>query len=137
MARRKHSYGKIRKVPADRFEAAISAVLEEYGVEVAESVKEVTKQYAKLGAKEVKAASRPFGKTYAGGWTSRYEESKYSAQGIIYNKTVPGLPHLLEHGHVTRNGTRRTFRDTPAHPHIDAAEKRIVKSYYENVVKNL
>ncbi len=127
----------IKKSSADKFGASVAAMLDAYGLEVAKNLEEITKEYAKRGAKEVKAASQQFGGHYANGWTSRFETGRYSAQGTIYNQTVPGLPHLLEHGHVTRNGTGRTFGQTPAHPHIAAAEQKISESYYENVVKNL
>lgn len=127
----------IKKGSADRFGAMIAATLEVYGLEVMKNLEEITKEYAKQGAKEVKAASQQFGSHYANGWTSRYETGRFSAQGTIYNQTTPGLPHLLEKGHVTRNGTGRTFPFTQGHPHITPVEQKIAKSYYENVVKNL
>jgi len=139
MARRKVDprIRAVHKASADRFGAAIEAMLEVYGLEVYQNVEEITKEYAKQGVKELRSASADFGSKYADGWTSRFEGGRVSTQGTIYNGAVPGLPHLLEHGHVTRNGTGRTFRDTPAHEHIDPVEKKLARSYYENVVKNL
>jgi len=118
---------------ADNFARAVQKILDKYGTDVSNSVGDITKEYAKLGAKMVKGASQQFGSRYANGWTSRYESGRVSQQGTIYNKDVPGLPHLLEHGHVTRNGTGRTFRDTPAHPHIADVEEKISSSYLKAV----
>ena len=127
----------IKKSSADKFGANVSAMLEAYGLEVAKNLEEITKQYAKQGVALVRSNSQQFGDAYASGWTSRYEATRYSKQGTIFNQSLPGLPHLLEHGHVTRNGTGRVYRDTPAHPHIAPAEEEIARSYYENVVRNL
>lgn len=127
----------IRKSSVDAFGETVALMLDAYGLEVAKNLQEITKEYARRGAQLVKENSRQFGNHYANGWTSRFEEKRLSAQGTIFNKTVPGLPHLLEHGHVTRNGTGRTFAPTPAHPHIKQAEQEISKSYYDNVVRNL
>lgn len=127
----------IRKCSADAFGEVVALMLDAYGLEVAKNLQEITKEYAKQGAKLVRANSKQFGNHYANGWTDRFEAGRLSAQGTIFNQTVPGLPHLLEHGHVTRNGTGRTFAPTPAHPHIAQAEQTIAKSYYDNVVRNL
>lgn len=137
MARRRSERTAIRRASADNFGAAVAAILDTYGLDVVANLKEITKEYAKQGAKLVKANSQQFGSRYANGWTSRYEEGRVSAQGVIFNKTVPGLPHLLEHGHVTRNGTGRVFPDTPAHPHIASAEQRIVEEYFKAVDDSL
>ena len=41
----------------------------------------------------------------------------------IYNADQPGLTHLLENGHVSRNGTGRTFDPVKAYPHIAPVQK--------------
>lgn len=122
---------------ADQFAKAVQKILDKYGEDVAKNVNEITKAYAKLGARMVKANSQQFGGRYASGWTSQFEQGRVSAQGTIYNKTVPGLPHLLEHGHVSRNGTGRTFGSVKAYPHIAPAEEQIVESYIREVEQNL
>lgn len=119
--------------PADQLQAAINKVLKEYADDVTMSVKDLSKEFAKKGAKAVTAAARQnFGGSgeYASGWTSQYEENRYSAQGIIYNKKVPGLPHLLEHGHAKRGGGRVAGR-----VHIAPVEEQLVTEF-EKAVKN-
>lgn len=56
---------------------------------------------------------------YAGGWATKRTQNGV----IVYNAKLPGLTHLLEHGHVVRNKSGRCGR-APAIKHIEpAAEK--------------
>lgn len=122
-----------RKVRLDAFEAAIHEVLEEYGTDLRENIGDAVKAVTKKGVQAVKSASRATsgGKgTYAAGWTSRHETGRCSTQGIIYNKDVPGLPHLLENGHALRNGGRVAGR-----PHIKPVEEKVIQEF-ETEVKN-
>ena len=126
-----------RRVTLDGLAAAIQDVLDEYGKDVAARTEEAVKKVAKAGAQAVAtSASDNLGGTgvYAGGWTSRVEVGWLQVTGVIYNKDRPSLTHLLEHGHVTRNGTGRTFGRTPAHVHIAPVEEEIAKDF-ENAVK--
>ena len=122
-----------RKVGVDRFAEEVAKICRQYRENVQESVGDVTKALSKKGAKEVKARAKSmFGGSgkYADGWTTRFETGRYSAQGIIYNAKVPGLPHLLENGHADRGGGR-----TPGRAHIAPVEEEIVKQF-ENEVKS-
>ena len=120
------------KTPIDKFSEAISDMLAEYGDELRENISEAVKTVSKKGAQAVKQSARQtFGGSvaYAKGWTSRAETGRFSAQGFIYNKDLPGLPHLLEHGHAKRNGGR-----VPGREHIAPVESEIVKEF-EKAVK--
>lgn len=124
-----------RKTPLDKFSDEIADILEGYSDEVMGSLEEAVKEVTKAGAKALRAESkRTFGGTgrYAKGWTSTVETGKRSAQGTIYNKDLPGLPHLLEHGHLNRDGSR-----TPGRIHIAKVEKEIVEKFEEEVYRGL
>ena len=121
-----------KKIPVDRLAAEIEKILTEYGEKVQENVDEAAQRVTKAGAKAVKGnAKGSFGGTgkYAGGWTSKFEKGRLSSQGTIYNGTVPGLPHLLEHGHANRNGGRTSGRE-----HIGPVEQKIIEDF-EKAVK--
>lgn len=110
-------------VTADNLSDAIAGIMDKYAVEVNGHVKEAVSAATKAGVKAVKSgAAAKFDGTgrYAAGWTSRYETDRFSAQGIIYNKDVPGLPHLLEHGHAKRGGGR-----VPGRMHIAPVEEAV------------
>jgi hypothetical protein len=120
-----------KKTSIDKLSAAIHDILEYYGEDVNKNVGDVVKRVAQKGAQAVKSAARStFGGTgeYASGWTSRIETGRLSTQGIIYQSTVPGLPHLLENGHANRGGGR-----TPGRPHIKPVEDEIVREFITEV----
>lgn len=126
---------QMAKVPVDKLSAEIEKILTEYGDNAQTSVNEAVKKVSAAGAKAVKASARStFGGTgkYAAGWTSKAETGRLSAQGVIYNKSVPGLPHLLENGHANRGGGR-----TPGRAHIKPVEEKIVKDFEEQLREKL
>ena len=125
-----------KKIPIDRLSAEINKILTEYGNEVQENVDDAARRVTKAGAKAVRGnAQSTFRvgngeKNYAKGWTSKFETGRLSAQGIIYNKDLPGLPHLLEHGHANRHGGR-----TPGRAHIAPVEQKIIEDFEKAVKK--
>ena len=125
-----------RKVPADRLSAEIRTILAEYGGEVEENMADAVKKVTRAGAKALRAESKqkfPKGSgAYAKGWTSSVDTKKRSAQGTIYNKDLPGLPHLLEHGHANRGGGR-----TAGRVHIKTIEDEVVKDFEKEVRSKL
>lgn len=122
----------MKKTPMDKLGVAIDQILEDYYGEVKKDAGELAKKFARKGAQAVRgnAQSQGWGEHtgYASGWTSQYEENRYSMQGTIYNKKVPGLPHLLEYGHALRNGGR-----TKAVPHITPVEEKVTEEFYKAV----
>lgn len=116
----------------DKFAESLQKLLTEYADDVTKDINQLAKKFAQKGAKEVKSASGQFGGSgrYANGWTSKYEEGRLSAQGIIYNKNTPGLPHLLENGHAKRGGGRVGGRS-----HIAPVEEKLVKEFQKAVEK--
>lgn len=121
-----------KKIPIDRLSAEINKILTEYGEQVQQNVDEAAQRVTKAGVKAVKGnAKGSFGGTgkYAAGWTSKFEKGRLSSQGTIYNGTVPGLPHLLEHGHANRNGGRTSGRE-----HIGPVEQKKIEDF-EKAVK--
>ena len=125
-----------RKTPVDRLAAEIKSILAEYDVTVTENVSDAVKQVTRAGAKALRAESRqkfPNGTgRYAKGWKSKLDTGKRTLQGTIYNEDVPGLPHLLEHGHANRNGGR-----TPGHVHIKPVEEQVIAEFTKEVQRGL
>ena len=116
-------------------EKAVNDILTEYGDSITENVQEAAKKVTKAGVKAVKQnAGSSFKGTgkYASGWTSKFETGRLSAQGVIYNKKLPGLPHLLEHGHAKRGGGR-----VEGKAHIKPVEEQIVKQFEEAITNDI
>lgn len=123
------------RIPPDALQSTVNGILAQYGESVRENVNDAVKEVTKNGVKQMKAASRgAVGGTgkYAGGWTSQMETGRLSAQGTVYNGTVPGLPHLLEHGHALRNGGRASGF-VAAHPHIAKVEQKMIEEFETKV----
>lgn len=133
---------KGRKTAIDRLNEAVSKILSEYAETIDKDVGAVAIALGKKGAEALRAKSRetfPVDKgrkisgEYAKGWTSYAETTRMATTVTIYNEH-PALPHLLENGHVTRNGTNRTFPRTPAHVHIKPVEEELVKTFEQEVL---
>lgn len=107
----------------------IAQALREYTNDVVEEIDRQAIKIANKAVKELKQTSprrTHGGRHYADGWG----RTKTEDGQVIYNKTKPGLTHLLEHGHALRSGGR-----TRAFPHILPAEEKAVKDYEKAVEK--
>lgn len=135
-----------KKTALDKLDVAIASILTDYEDEVSRKSTECVKRVTAAGAAAVRRQAEAIfpvkkGKKisgdYAKGWAWRYDEKRLETVGIIYNKDKPGLAHLLEHGHVTRNGTGRTYDPTPAHVHIQPVEERIAEDFGKDLIEVL
>lgn len=122
-----------RSTPHDQLAAAINGILDEYANDVTVSMKDAVKKVTKEGTKALKRASaQAFGNgDYAKSWRFVYDADNIGASGVIYS-SKPGLPHLLENGHLLRNG-----RFWQGKPHIKQVEDQIVEDFENEVIKNI
>ena len=130
-----------RKVDASGFSEALAAELKKYAAATAEEIKESANTAAKYCLAEVKSniSEAGIGKGAKGDYARSWKVKKTSenATGIVYTiySTKPGLPHLLENGHVIKNQTGKVIgKRAPARPHIGPAE-RDAAAYFEKLVK--
>lgn len=113
-------------------EIQLRTLLDSYDAEVQKVVDDTAKQIVKEGVNKLKSSSPKKTGEYAGGWKSRKEGNGY----VIFNGKKPGLTHLLEHGHITRN-QYGTWKRTPAHPHIKAVETWVNNEFTNQVEKKI
>ncbi|MBR1810787.1 MAG: hypothetical protein IJ766_03930 [Clostridia bacterium] len=133
------------KTPVDGLHDAISEILSDYAGEVYGDVGNAVKKAIRAGVKAIRQSSREkFGKgKYSEGWTSQIETNTYSAQGVIYNAKVPGLPHLLEGRHTIKNGMLdengklKEFGKTQPHVHIAPINQEIANTFEAEIKKEL
>lgn len=126
-------------VSVNQLSSAIAKILNEYADEVERTSDECVRKVAQKGAKAVRATSSSTfnGNKYASGWTYEVRKGRVATEGEIYNKNQPGLAHLLENGHVIRNGTGRTFGQTTARPHIKPVEEQIIADFERTIKADL
>lgn len=132
-----------KKVTLEGLESAVKLILNDYANEINANLDTITREITKQGTQALKAESAAtFGtvkrrkEKYAKTWTSAFETNSISRQGVIYN-TQAGLPHLLENGHVSRNGTGRTFGYVPGREHIAKVEKELERLFEQEVRSKL
>ncbi|MCM3444379.1 HK97 gp10 family phage protein [Metabacillus halosaccharovorans] len=105
----------------------IAKALSEYKNEVTEGLEEAKEKVAKNTVKHLKSLDHPkLTGDYAKGWSRK----KVGTAQVIHNRTDYQLTHLLENGHVNRDGSR-----TEAIPHIQPAEEKAIDEYLEEVEK--
>ena len=129
-----------RKTPVDKLTEAISGILSEYAEDIQGNLDRIVPELGKKGTQALKAEARNKLKKgtgeYVKGWKYQVDRRRLSTTVTIYNNH-PSLPHLLEYGHVTRNGTNRTFPPTPAHAHIKPVADELVETFEREVVAKL
>lgn len=129
--------GKV--VSADGLTKELGTLLSRYGSEVAAEVDKNLKKTAKEVSDEIKknAQSAGFkigdvGADYVKGWGVTKDNGKW----IVYNKKMPGLAHLLEHGHRIVIHGIYTGKSTRAFEHIAPAQK-LLDEKIEDLEKSL
>lgn len=108
-----------------------------YSEKINDEVHATIKKAAQKAKKDVSAASPKGPNGYAKSWAIKDESTRITSDFKIYNK-LSGLPHLLEFGHVIRNGTGRSFGFGGARPHIAAVNDELQTTVYkmiEQVIK--
>lgn len=87
-------------------EVQLAEIMEEESLKVHRAAEAAAKEAAELTVRELKANSpkkaRRGGK-YARGWTMKKQMDGTLVSYVVYNGKSPGLTHVLENGHVTRN----------------------------------
>lgn len=123
-----------KKSTVDTLASDIEKILEDYEDDTSNLTKEVVRKIGQKGVQALKSASGVFGGTgkYASGWSSKVEETRMGATATLHNAKLPGLPHLLEHGHAKRNGGRVSGR-----VHIKPVEDELEKAFTQELESNL
>lgn len=111
-------------ISVDDLADAIREELEGYQQDVSDGIKRSVKQAAGMCRDEIQQASPVLTGDYQRGWrTSTDYESAEDIRITVYNRTDYQLTHLLENGHLTRDGVTRV----EGIPHIAPAEQHVAQ----------
>ena len=113
-----------KRIGVLNLESTIRQLLGEYGNDVYRVLGVCALEVAEESAKKLQKGGA-FGGTgaYKNDWTYQEEMGKRFKQGyIVYNAEHYRLAHLLEKGHVLRDGTGRQVGETGKFPHIKDVE---------------
>lgn len=112
------------KVSPANFAAAVNKLLDEYGRQVYDVMDDAVETVSKEAQAKLRAVKtfnpdrKPTG-AYSRSWTYRKDQdARIRVTGHVYNAKHYRLTHLLENGHVCRNGTGRTFDPVRPYEHI-------------------
>lgn len=125
-----------RTVTPEQLAASLQKILEEYGDDVERASEECVREVAKTGRNALRSNSPKKKGKYASKWAFQVEKHRLYTVATIYN-AQPGLPHLLEFGHVSRNGTGRTYGFVGARPHIASVEQSVIQEYTQKLTREL
>ncbi len=124
-------------IKPDELQKAVMDYLENYKEDIDEDVIETVDEITKKARDELKQNS-PRGKgtrsnPYYKGWAIKLNKKRSGVyHKVIWNKTNYQLTHLLEFGHVTRNGGR-----TKAIPHIRPIEQKYNVEFVDKLEKKI
>lgn len=129
---------KRRKIRPIDLSETVQKLLEEYGEDVYSVMDESVKEVSDEATEKLRAVNHwknDGSGAYAGSWVNdKMQSTRVKSVRVVHNEDHYRLTHLLENGHVIRNGTGRTFGRTGKYPHIapvnDWANKEL-----PNVVK--
>lgn len=117
---------------------AVKKYLQDYNGDIIEEVSKVTTEVARESVKKLKAASPKESGKYARGWTYKLDKGRMTHGATIYGKSgTYQLAHLLEFGHVSRNGTHRDYGTVKAVPHIKTVEEWAVGEVVDRTIERL
>ena len=124
-----------KKVKAEDLSKAILDTLTEYVEDVEEIVVKKTDLTIKEAKQEISTISpRGARKEYANSWaTGTRKKGIHKYSKVVYNKDHYRLTHLLEFGHVTRDGATRTI----AQPHIRPTEEKYKEKLLIGISKEI
>lgn len=118
---------------------AVREILEEASSELKEKLDEIGKEAAESGVKELKKTSPKYTGdkkreykpgAYARSWRFKrnYNAITGNSSYTIHNRDHYRLTHLLEFGHVNRDGSRAR-----AFPHIAAVNEKVCREFEKKV----
>lgn len=107
----------------------IATILDDYSNDIYEEMETASIEVAKEGANKLKKTSPKRTGKYGKGWRVKSTSNLKSFSSIIYNSTNWQLTHLLEKGHVNRDGSR-----TAPRVHIRPVEQECINKYESDVV---
>ena len=115
-----------RRVTSNQLASEIMNALKEYKEVTDDVVKQAVNTVSEETKKMVQSASPTDSGGYKKGWTASKTEV------VVYNRSKPGLTHLLEKGHAKRGGGR-----VEAKVHIAPAESYAISQLEDKIVKGL
>lgn len=128
-----------KRIRAIDLQRAVEKVLEQYGEKANSVMDKSVETVAQAAADKLRGHRKfnprrnPSGK-YAASWVAdRTEKRRIYTNWVVHNVEHYRLTHLLEKGHVSRNGTGRSYGRVKDYPHISEVNDWVQKALPEEV----
>ncbi len=118
---------------SNSFSVQMKKLLEECSEDVRDASRKGSRDASKETAKILKTTSAKRSGEYASGWTSKRLDADTN---VTYNSKMPGLTHLLEHGHRIVN-KKGEFGRVGGDGKIADAAKEGERLFIEKIERNL
>lgn len=122
----------VKFVSPEEMVTEITNAVKDYTEDVAKGIEKEVSNTAKLVLAETKALAPVDSGDYQKGFAIKKEKKQGEIVATIYNKTQPGLVHILELGHVIKN-QYDTYDHTDARPHLVPAYDRFIGTMVNNI----
>ena len=120
------------RVSVDGLADAVIKGLEEYAEMSTDGMKAAVKKASKQCKSDISSGAPVRTGRYAKSWRTKVTEESSNSLTVTVYSSVPGLPHLLEHGHAKRGGGRVAGRT-----HIAPAEEAAGELLEDEIKKAL
>ena len=108
---------------ASEFGETLGKVIRQYSDEVIAAMPEAVEKAVKVCKKKLKEGAPYRSGAYKSSFKSKKQKADSSVTSYEIYSTKPGLPHLLEHGHVIKNQHGKVYGVSQAIPHWAPAEE--------------
>lgn len=113
-------------VDARTFASVMKDIIDEYGEEVNDIIREVVEDEADETVKDLRSNTQ--WPKYSKSWTKRPEiVAGVQTSFVVYNAKHYRLTHLLEKGHQSYNQYGGSYKFVSARPHIAMSEQRAIE----------
>lgn len=122
----------------------LSDILKQYSGDVLDDLRDVSEEVGKEAAAKLKQATAGNNgaqwKHYPRTWASTIEEHRLTVNAVVHNTKYYRLAHLLEHGHVVKNGygyPRRGKSTVAGHEHIAPVDEWAQEAVQEKMEERI
>lgn len=125
----------------DQLKTTFNSLFQQMGVQVDDAFQKAFDSVGKEAVAKLKSTSpkaKGLKKHYASGWTYtkvNVRRGQFSSQ--IYNKTKPGLAHLLEHKHEIIGPDGESHGWSTPQPHIEQVNDWVQAEIVKRITQNL
>lgn len=114
----------------------LNKIIQEYSDEVVRAMPDAVKKAANECVKSLKSNAPVHTGKYKNSFKKKATKTSSSETTYEVYSSIPGLPHLLEFGHVVKN-QHGVYGVSPAHPHWAPAEEAANKVLEEEIQKKV